>query len=159
MLDASGGHAAADGRALRRVLIVDSHEPVRRSLSRLVELRSDWLLVGATGCAAEALRLANERLPHVAIVDPAFGEGDATVLTQRLTTPSLGVRVVGYSFDDDRRSVSRLLEAGGHGFVSKHEPLAALVEAIERALTNPLRIAFRDASPDGAGSRESQSSA
>lgn len=159
MLSESGGIAAEDGRALRRFLIVDSHDPVRQSLSRLIERRPEWRLVGEAACAAEGLRLAQENRPHVAIVDLKLRGSDGIDLTQSLVAVLPDLRIVGYSFQDDGLSIARFLEAGGTGFVSKHEPPRAIVEAIEQALAGRIRVALREGSASEERCPESQSSA
>ena len=140
----SGGSAADYERAPRRFFIVDSHPAIRRSLACLIERRLDSHVLAEAASALEGLRRAQECRPEVAIVDVRLDQTDGVALMQRLADLSPNLRIVGYSFNDDCGTVSRFLAAGGHAFVSKHEPTEALIEAIDCALAGKLRVAFSE---------------
>ena len=63
--------------ARRRILIVDSDQRVRASLSGLVGLGDGIEVVGAAGSAAEAIDVATRLRPDVVLVDPRLPDIDA----------------------------------------------------------------------------------
>ncbi len=68
-----------------RVLIVDDHERVRDELVACLA-RSDAVeVVGATGCADEAIRMLAERQPDVILLDVKRRDGDGFTICRRLS--------------------------------------------------------------------------
>jgi DNA-binding NarL/FixJ family response regulator len=131
-------------------VIVEPFEPIRRSLSRLIERRPGWRVTGEVASAEAGMRLAYETCPDVAIVELRLGGADALEWISTLSVVAPDVRTLGYSLRDDGGSGARFVEAGGHGFVGKEESPQALLDAIEQALAGKVRVPVRvpaEASP------------
>ena len=67
-----------------KVLLVDDHTLFRKGLAELLEGRDSIRVVASTGDPEEALRLALERAPEVAIVDLNMPPHGGLALLRRL---------------------------------------------------------------------------
>jgi len=116
-----------------RILIVDDHPFVREGLKRLFHEQPDMLVVGEAGDGREALRLAKERLPDVAVVDIWMPGLDGARVTQMITDACPQVKVIALTRHDDAGFVRKLLEAGAMGYVLKQSALSELTRAVRAA--------------------------
>lgn len=126
--------ARAGSTAPKRVLLVDDHELVRTGMTDLIESEPDLTVCGAASDAPEAIRLAEETSPHVAIVDLMLREGSGIELIRQLQALDSTIRVVVCSMHDDKLYAERALRAGAMGYVNKQEPAERILEAIRHVL-------------------------
>lgn len=113
-----------------RVLLADDHTLFREGVASLLERAGDIRLVGEAATGEEAVRLADELLPDVVLMDlkmPGMGGIEATrAIVGR--GPQVGVIVV-TMFEDDE-SVFAALKAGARGYVLKDAGRGELLRAI-----------------------------
>jgi two-component system, NarL family, response regulator NreC len=129
------------------ILIVDDHALVREGLKRLIHEQLDMLVVGEAGDGHEALRLAKERLPDVALVDIWMPGLDGASVTQMIMDACPQVKVIALTRHDDAGFVRKLLEAGATGYVLKQSALSELMQAVRAVAAGQQ---FVDASIRGA---------
>ena len=130
-----------------RILIVDDHALVREGLKRLIHEQPDMLVVGEAGDGHEALRVAEECLPDVALVDIWMPGLDGARITQMITDACPQVKVIALTRHDDGGFVRKLLEAGATGYVLKQSALSELTRAVRAVAAGQQ---FVDASIRGA---------
>jgi DNA-binding NarL/FixJ family response regulator len=115
------------GTARVRALLVDDHPAVRQGLALL--LAPDGIDVDAEASGrAEALSRAEDRRPHLAIVDLTLEAEDGTALIGDLRARNIPVLV--YSMHKDAWHVEGAFAAGALGYVTKRELHEVLVQAI-----------------------------
>jgi len=120
--------------AKTRVLVVDDHYAVRRSLVRLLNQQSDLRVCAAVASAERALDLAQEQPIDLAIVDISLRSMDGLELTRRLTRHYPHLRVLILSMSDPVVFGPRALDAGATGFLAKQEAGAAILTAIHQVI-------------------------
>jgi DNA-binding NarL/FixJ family response regulator len=116
-------------RALR-ILIVDPHEIVLLGFVALLA-EVDWIesvLTAPSGDAARTIATRDE--PHVAVVDLAVGEESGPALGGDLQRASPTTQVL-FMSGTGWISPRAARAAGGCGFVSKDQPAAEIVAAIQ----------------------------
>lgn len=113
-----------------RVLLADDHTLFREGVASLLERAGDIVLAGEVATGEEAIRLADELLPDIVLMDlkmPGMGGIEATrAISHR--TPHIGVIVL-TMFEDDE-SVLAALKAGARGYVLKDADRGMLLRAI-----------------------------
>src|SRR5262245_28287695 len=109
-------------RAPVRVLVVDDHPLFRSGVRALLRADPGLELAGAAGDAAEALARVDRVRPDVVLVDLRLPGMDGIELTRRLTAGWPDLRVVALTAREDGEAVRRVLQAGGHGYLSKATP-------------------------------------
>ncbi len=117
-----------------RVIVVDDHPLVRDGVVAALEPESDIALVGQGATAAEAVRLAQDLLPDVILLDIAMpGGGLSAVRTISETCPVS--RIVMLTSSEDEAHVLGALRAGARGYVVKGvtgRELRDIVRAVHR---------------------------
>jgi DNA-binding NarL/FixJ family response regulator len=117
-------------RELTRVVLADDHPLFREGVASLIGRTDDMALVGEVATGEEAVRLADELLPDVVLMDLKMPGMGGTEATRRIVghNPHIGVIVL-TMFEDDE-SVFAALKAGARGYVLKDADRGMLLEAI-----------------------------
>jgi DNA-binding NarL/FixJ family response regulator len=116
-----------------RVLIADDQTLFRQGLRTLLSAHADLVVVGEASNGQEAVSLAQELRPDVALMDLKMPVLDGAAATKRLHATVPGCRVVALTTFDDDEYVFEALRAGALGYLLKDAPLERLVEAIRSA--------------------------
>jgi len=114
-----------------KILIVDDHPIVRAGLRRLLTAEPG-IEVREAANGREALSVFREQQPTLVILDLNLpGIGGLEVLP-RLKAVDPDARILVLSMHDDQIHVTRALQAGAAGYVSKNASPEELLEAIRR---------------------------
>ena len=97
-----------------RVLVADDEQPLRDAICDLVGGESDMDVAGAATDADEAIALAQETAPDVALLDVKMPGGGARAATQ-IAFVSPETNVIALSAYEDRGSVLEMLRSRGRG--------------------------------------------
>lgn len=116
-----------------RVLIADDEAPLREAICALIDDDASCDVVGLAANADEALAMAHEHRPDVALVDVKMPFGGGIRVAQELTLHGAPTRVVALSAYADRTTVAQLLRAGAVGYLVKGASSAEIIEALHRA--------------------------
>ncbi len=113
-----------------RCLLADDHGIVREGVRLLLEGQSDLEVVGEASEAREAVRLAWELSPDVALVDLCMDGTAGLDVIREIKRLGGRTAVVALSMQDCDEQVLRVLEAGAAGFVPKRAAPADLIAAV-----------------------------
>ena len=114
-----------------KVLIVEDHPIVRNGLRRLLAAEGE-LEIREAANGKEALSIFREQRPGLVILDLNLpGIGGLEVIA-RLKIADPNARVLVLSMHDDEIHVTRALQVGAAGYVSKNAPPDEILEAIRR---------------------------
>jgi CheY-like chemotaxis protein len=123
-----------DRRKLR-VLLVDDHLMVRRSIRRLLKAAMPELhVVGEAADGLEALALMRTLTPDLVFMDISMPVLDGIEATRRITADFPGVRVIIVSANDDEGFHRRAREAGAAGYLLKGGSLGSFETDIRKIL-------------------------
>jgi len=137
------------------VLLADDHRLVRLGFRRMLEDEPDIEVVGEADNGLQAIELAEQLRPTVAVVDMAMPELDGVQAIHEIGRRAPDTRVLVLSMYDERSYVRNALQAGALGYVLKNAIDVDLVSAVKavaaggRFLSPPL--SFQDlesAEPD-----------
>lgn len=113
-----------------KILIADDHAFVREGTRRILEQEPDLEVVAEAGDGEEAVRLASDLKPDVAIIDVAMPKLDGIEATRQIKALCPDVAVLVLSAYDDDQFVFGLLEAGAAGYLLKSVRGHEIVDAI-----------------------------
>jgi DNA-binding NarL/FixJ family response regulator len=113
-----------------RILIADDHAFVREGTRRILEQEPDLEVVAEAGDGDEAVKLACDLKPDVALVDVAMPRLDGVEATRRIKAQCPAVAVLVLSAYDDDQFIFGLLEAGAAGYLLKSVRGQEIVDAI-----------------------------
>lgn len=116
-----------------RILLVDDHDIVRLGLMALLKNQPDMEVAGEAGTASEGIKLVENLIPDVVLMDIRLPGGGGIDACEQITSrvPSCVV-VMLTSFADDELVV-RAIRAGAMGYVLKQVGNAELLRAIRAA--------------------------
>jgi DNA-binding NarL/FixJ family response regulator len=112
------------------VLVADDHPALVAAISSYLQA-NDYTVVGPARDGAEAVRLATEELPEVAIVDWRMPRLAGTALVEALLEASAELRILIYTADGDEQLASEAFTAGAVAVLLKAAPLTDVVRALE----------------------------
>jgi DNA-binding NarL/FixJ family response regulator len=116
-----------------RILLVDDHQMVREGLRAVLERHDRYSVVGEAASGREAVRLAEELQPDVAVVDVAMSDMNGIEATRQIRKCAPQCGVIALSSHSDRRYVKAILDAGASGYVLKANAHDELVRGVEAA--------------------------
>lgn len=118
-----------------RVLIVDDHPAVREALALRVGRQTDLQVCGEAEDTTEALKLAAETEPDVAVIDISLKTGNGLDLIKRMKDVNSHVRMLVWSMHSESLYAERTLRAGALGYITKEQATDQIVAAIRQVLT------------------------
>ena len=113
-----------------RVVIADDHPLFRDGLRAMFESEPDIELVGEAATGLEAVSLAGQLLPDVALMDIQMPDLDGIEATRRVIAESPNTRVLVVTMFEDDDSVLAAMRAGARGYVVKGMRSSDAIRAI-----------------------------
>lgn len=130
------------------ILIVDDHQMVRQGVRTFLETQPDFLVVGEAESGDEAVRMAEQNVPDVILMDLVMPGGvDGVEATRRVKNISPRTQVVVLTSYHEDEHIFPAIRAGALSYVLKDIGSAELAEAVRKAalgeaVINP-RVATR----------------
>jgi DNA-binding NarL/FixJ family response regulator len=121
---------------VRRILIADDHDIIRRGVRTLLEARQDLQVVAEASTGRSALLLARETQPDIAIIDYSLPELNGRDVTLELKREFPRLQVLIYTMHDREDTVMEVLHAGARGFVLKSDAERHLLAAVDALSIN-----------------------
>ncbi len=115
------------------VLLVDDHALVRQGVRAFLETEPDIAVVAEAGSGEEAVRLATEHAPDVALMDLVMPALDGVEATRRLTRASPRTQVVVLTSYYEDEHIIPALRAGALSYLLKDVGPEELVAAVRKA--------------------------
>jgi DNA-binding NarL/FixJ family response regulator len=116
---------------VKRILIADDHDIIRRGVRMLISTRPNFRVVAEAATGREALKLAEETKPDIAILDYSLPELNGCDLTIKLRKLLPQIEVLIYTVHEREEVVLEVLQAGAHGLVLKSDTEKYLLAAID----------------------------
>jgi DNA-binding NarL/FixJ family response regulator len=113
-----------------RVLVADDHAIVRTGIRHVLETEPGFTVVGEASNGAEALALALELAPDVAVLDISMPGVSGLQAAAELRSRCPDTRVLILSMHDNTEYVLESLRAGVHGYLLKDSAAAELGAAV-----------------------------
>ncbi len=104
-----------------RILLADDHALVREGIRRVLEEEPGLEVVAEAADGEEAVTLAREHRPDVAVLDITMPGASGFEVTARLKSEAPDTRVLILSMHDDAEYVMKAVRAGALGYLLKDE--------------------------------------
>jgi len=122
---------------MSRLLIVDDHALVREGLKRALT-HEGFTQITEASSIAEARAQISVSKPDVVTIDINLPDGSGFELVSWIRSISRDMAIVVLTLNDHDNYIRAAMKAGASAFVSKSEPIPALVAAIKHSLIAPL---------------------
>lgn len=132
--------AAKSKRNATRVMIVDDHPMTRDGLVHLIDREPDLVVEWQAEDAAQALKIAVDAEPDLALVDITLPDKGGIDLIKDLKAVRPAMKVLVISMHDEELYAERALRAGARGYITKQEGGAKLKQAIRQVLAGQIYV-------------------
>ena len=113
-----------------RVLLADDHSVFRRGLKTVLSYEDDIELVGEAGDGEEAVRVAEETVPDVILMDVKMPKLTGIAATRSLRDVVPSARIVMLTASDDDDDLFEAVRAGAIGYLLKEVAIDQIAESI-----------------------------
>ena len=113
-----------------RVILADDHAVIRSGLRLVLERQPEFKVVGEAADGSEAIALAEQLQPDVAVLDVAMPNLNGIEAARQITAKSAKTAVVILSMHSDEGYVLRALNVGARGYLLKDSPESDLIAAV-----------------------------
>jgi two-component system, NarL family, response regulator LiaR len=117
------------------LLIVDDHIVVRQGLRTFLETQPELKVIGDTASGEEALRMVEQFVPDVALVDLVMPGMDGVEVTRRIRSISPHTQVIIFSSFYKDEHIFPAIRSGALSYLLKDARPDELVDAIHKAAT------------------------
>ncbi len=117
-----------------RILLVDDHPLYRAGVAAVLGAEPALVVCAEAAGSREALELAAQHLPEVAVIDLMLADGDGLKLVRELRQSYPDMRLVVLSMLDAAAYEPKALAVGADAFISKREGPEAVVAGLKLAL-------------------------
>lgn len=113
-----------------RIILVDDHPAFREGVSGRLSREADMEIVGEASDGEAALQLVHQLQPDVLILDLEMPGINGVEVTRSLFQEKSSTQVLILSAYEDEDYIFSVLDSGAAGYLTKQEPLTAIVEAV-----------------------------
>ena len=114
-----------------RILLADDHDIVRRGLRQFLEEQPGWKVVGEAVTGRQAVELAKQLTPDVAILDLQLPELNGLEATRQLRSAVPSTEVLIFTMHDSEQLIREVLTAGARGYLLKSDASSYIASAVE----------------------------
>src|SRR5574342_120011 len=137
-----------------RLLIADDNAEFRESTQRMVSLEHDIEVVSLARDGQEAVEMARQYRPDVAIIDVHMPKIDGLTAIRRLASASPGTACMVMSYDGERDILRQAMAAGAREYLIKPFNTDEFVNAVRRVAARTGPLTERAGAPAGSQGRD-----
>jgi DNA-binding NarL/FixJ family response regulator len=116
-----------------RVVLVDDHDLLRQGIKTMLESDNSIEVVGEAADGDEAVRVVEEQVPDVVLIDVIMPKKDGIEATRLIKAALPHVSVVVLSGHDEQQFVFDAIKAGASGYLLKTAELDEVTETVTAA--------------------------
>ncbi|SCX86556.1 response regulator [Microvirga guangxiensis] len=114
-----------------QILLADDHDIVRRGLKDLLEQHPGWQVCAEAANGRDAVDLALQHRPHVAVIDLSMPELNGLDATRRIRQSLPDTEVLIFTMHESEELIREVLLAGARGYLLKADAVRQLIPAVE----------------------------
>jgi DNA-binding NarL/FixJ family response regulator len=113
------------------ILLADDHDVVRRGLREMLEAHEGWEVCGEARNGREAVELAIQLRPQIAVLDLMMPELNGLEATRQIRKELPTTEVIIFTMYETEQLIREVLAAGARGYILKADAGRNLVSAVE----------------------------
>ncbi len=119
-----------------RIVLVDDHKVLRHGLSQALKGEEDMEIVGQAENGYEAVKIAQELVPDVMMMDIAMPELNGIEATRQILKMHPQIRIITLSMHSNKKFIHEMFKAGARGYLLKDCEYSELINAIRVVMQN-----------------------
>lgn len=123
-----------------RVVLVDDNANHLRGIKELINLESNYDVVGTTTSANLGINLVKKYHPDIVLMDINMPEKDGLQTIQAICNLNLSTKIIALSGYDDSDLIYRAMKLGAKGYVLKTMASVKLINAIEEVAAGKIYL-------------------
>jgi len=123
-----------------KVLLVDDHEAVLRSIQALVGREPDMEIVATAVSGREAIELAEQQSPDVIVMDVSMPDLDGIRAAGEMKKRGIASEIIMLSMHYSTALIQQARRNGASGYIVKQQATSQLVPAIRAAYAGSLSL-------------------
>src|SRR6266851_7331352 len=113
------------------ILLADDHDVMRRGLRHLVEEQPGWEVCAEATTGRQAVELAKQHKPDVAVLDITMPELNGLEATRQIKKALPKIEILIFTMHENEELVRDVLAAGARGYLLKTDAAQHIVAAVE----------------------------
>ncbi len=122
------------------VLLVDDHALVRQGVRFFLETQAEFVIVGEADSGRTAVKLVEEHIPDVVLMDLVMPEMDGAEATRQVKNISPRTQIVVLTSYHEDEYIFPALQAGAISYILKDVRMEELADAVRRAARNEVTL-------------------
>ncbi len=114
-----------------KILIADDHEVVRRGVNEVLESHPGWVVCGQAADGRQAVALASQLVPDVAVMDATMPGLGGIEATRQIHAISPSTEIMIFTMHDSEQLARDALAAGANAYVLKSDSGCDLIAGVE----------------------------
>lgn len=128
---------------LSDVLVIDPEPVSRFGLVTLLKSHPSLRVAGEAETVRTGRELCAKLKPNLIVIDPAMDNGDGFTLVKEVPRWAAQARIIAFSALEDATSVQRVFAAGACSYVTRRDPVPALIDAVLGAVAGERHVSRR----------------
>lgn len=113
-----------------RIMLVDDHPAVRRSLKILLETNPLFEVIADYEDGRSAIEQAGLLIPDIMLVDINMSPVDGFAVTEAVMKKNPSVKIIALSINNQVKFATQMLESGAKGYLTKTSPPKEIIKSI-----------------------------
>ena len=123
-----------------KILLIDDHPLMRKGMRQILELETDFVVVGEASNGTEGVAQALKLQPDLIILDLNMKGISGLDTLRSLRAHDVDARVVVLTVSDEQSDILALMDAGVDGYLLKDSDTAELIENIQKAARGEMAL-------------------
>ena len=123
-----------------KILLIDDHPLMRKGMRQILELETDFVVVGEASNGSEGIAKALDLQPDLIILDLNMKGISGLDTLRSLRAHDVDARVVVLTVSDEQSDILALMDAGVDGYLLKDSDTAELIENIQKAARGEMAL-------------------
>lgn len=119
-----------------RILLVDDHEIIHRGIKDLLQVETEYQIVGHAYNGKEAIKKTRELIPDIVFMDISMPEMNGIEAIKVLAPEMPDTKIIVLTQYEDDEFVLSALKAGAYGYLLKNSNKKLFIEAMQQVLSN-----------------------
>jgi len=113
-----------------RIIVVDDHAGIRRSIRIFLETDSRFDVIADCENGDCAIEKARQMLPDIMLVDINMSPMNGFVVTEKVLKIAPSVKIIALTINNQPRYATQMLELGAKGYITKTSPPKEITQGI-----------------------------